>query len=108
MLYFSNQNGISGSWNSGNGILSLSGSATVVNYQTAIRSITYENLNTTDPTTASRSITFVVNDGTVDSNIATITVTILQGADAMVTELISTTPQGQADGNSFYPAISGL
>ena len=68
ILYFTDQNGISGHWTSGTGTLSLTGSATVTAYQTAIRSITYANLNTTTPTTTSRAITFVVNDGTDPSN----------------------------------------
>ena len=43
ILAFSNQNGISGSWNAGAGELTLTGSATVANYQAALRSVTYAN-----------------------------------------------------------------
>ncbi len=46
-LAFTNQNGITGSWNSGTGVLTLNGSATVANYQTALRSITYFNTSAT-------------------------------------------------------------
>ena len=37
VLAFTNQNGITGSWNAGTGVLTLSGTATVANYQTALR-----------------------------------------------------------------------
>ena len=37
-LAFTNQSGITGSWNSGAGVLTLMGSATVAQYQTALRS----------------------------------------------------------------------
>jgi hypothetical protein len=40
------QNGITGSFNATTGVLTLSGSATVANYQTALRSVTYANGST--------------------------------------------------------------
>ncbi len=43
VLGFAYQNGISGSWNAGDGELTLSGSATVADYQAALRSVTYAN-----------------------------------------------------------------
>ena len=43
MLGFTNQNGITGSFNAATGVLTLTGSATVANYQTALRSVTYAN-----------------------------------------------------------------
>ena len=68
-LVFSNQNGITGTWTPGTGILALSGSASVANYQAALRSITYSDTSQ-DPATATRTVTFVVNDGLLASNIA--------------------------------------
>ncbi len=67
VLGFTNQNGITGSYSSGTGILTLTGSATLANYQTALRSVTYQN---TDPApgTATRTISFTINDGDDDSN----------------------------------------
>lgn len=62
-LRFTNQNGISGSFNTGNGILTLTGSASVANYQTALRSISYENTSGS-PSTATRTVTFQVTDNT--------------------------------------------
>ena len=40
VLGFTNQNGITGSFNAATGVLTLTGSATVANYQTALRSVT--------------------------------------------------------------------
>ena len=42
-LSFTNQNGITGTYNSGTGVLTLTGTTTVANYQTALRSVTYTN-----------------------------------------------------------------
>ena len=49
-LTFVNQNGITGSYNSGTGVLTLTGTATKAQYQTALRSVTYSNLSSDDPT----------------------------------------------------------
>ena len=62
VLAFTNANGITGSWNAGTGMLTLSGTATVANYQSAIRSITYQNTNTGNPSIAVRTVTFSVTD----------------------------------------------
>ena len=45
VLAFTTQNGISGSWNAATGVLTLSGSSSVANYETALRSITYSTRN---------------------------------------------------------------
>ena len=45
-LLFTNQNGITGSYNSTTGILTLSGSATAAQYQAALRSVEYQDINT--------------------------------------------------------------
>jgi hypothetical protein len=45
-LIFKNQNGISGNYDAGKGILSLSGIATVEKYEAALRSVRYNNKNT--------------------------------------------------------------
>ena len=69
---------ISGSFNSGTGVLTLASSsatATLAEWQAALRSVTYANTSAT-PSTTPRSVDFVVNDGTVDSNILTSTVNI--------------------------------
>ena len=78
-----NQNGISATYNAGTGVLSLSGSATVAQYQAALRSITYFN-SSNNPSTATRTISFVVNDGALASNTATRNISISAINDAPV------------------------
>lgn len=75
-LLFTNQNGISGTYNPTTGVLALSGSSSVANYQTAIRSIQYNNTATT-PNTQNRTVSFIVTDGTDTSNSLAIVVSIL-------------------------------
>jgi len=70
VLAFVNQNGISGAWNATTGVLTLTGSSTVANYQAALRSVTYVD-SSDAPSTAPRTISVVANDGTATSNIAT-------------------------------------
>jgi hypothetical protein len=71
MLNFINQNGISGSYNSGTGVLTLTGNSTLANYQTALQSITY-SFSGTDATNGgtdnSRTISWKVNDPLTVSN----------------------------------------
>jgi protocadherin Fat 4 len=75
VLAFVDQNGITGSWNAGTGELTLTGSATLAQYEAAIRSITYANGNE-NPDTTTRTVSFTVNDGDVDSNTQTRDITI--------------------------------
>ena len=70
VLTFVDQNGITGVWDAASGRLALTGSATLANYETAIRSITYTNTSE-NPDTSTRTISFTVNDGDVDSNTLT-------------------------------------
>jgi hypothetical protein len=82
-LGFVTQNGITGTWTAATGVLALSGSATVANYQLALRSITYNNSSDT-PNTALRTVTFKVNDGALTSNTATRTIAVTAVNDAPV------------------------
>jgi hypothetical protein len=66
LLGFTNQNGISGTWDSTTGVLTLSGAATPAQYQTALESVTYTDSNRT-PSATSRIAQFIVNDGALDS-----------------------------------------
>ena len=69
-LHFTTQNGITGVYSGG--VLTLSGSATPAQYQTALASVTFSS---TSASTATRNISIVVNDsgdtGNVSSNTAT-------------------------------------
>lgn len=82
VLAFTNQLGITGSYNASTGVLTLSGATTVANYQTALRSITYEN--TSDTPTATRTFSFVVNDGSDNSTVALQNIAITAVNDAPV------------------------
>ncbi|MBD2410859.1 hypothetical protein FACHB389_00145 [Nostoc calcicola FACHB-389] len=82
-LAFTNQNGISGSYNSSTGVLTLTGSSTVANYQAALRSITYNN-SSDSPTTTPRTISFLVNDGSSNSTAVTRNINITAVNDAPV------------------------
>ena len=58
---FNDQNGIVGSWDASNGVLFLSGTASVANYEAALRSITF--VDTSDnPAIGLRSAVLQVND----------------------------------------------
>jgi uncharacterized delta-60 repeat protein len=81
VLSFTNQNGISGSWNATTGELTLTGSATLAQYEAALRSITYINTSD-DPSTATRTVSFTVNDGDANSNTQTRDIAIAAVNDA--------------------------
>ena len=75
VLAFTNQLGITSSWDADAGVLTLTGTTTIANYQTALRSITYVNTSE-NPSTATRTVSFVANDGMSDSNVATVSITV--------------------------------
>ncbi|EGG95287.1 hypothetical protein IMCC1989_1065 [gamma proteobacterium IMCC1989] len=81
-LSFSSIGNITGSYNSTTGILTLSGVDTLANYETALESVTYENSNTTNPSPVDRTISWTINDGTVNSATVTSTVTVSPVNDA--------------------------
>ncbi|MHC5831346.1 MAG: hypothetical protein ACYT04_89120, partial [Nostoc sp.] len=90
ILAFTNQSGISGSYDNINGVLTLTGTATVAQYQTALRSVTYQN-SSDNPSTTTRTISFVVNDGSfINSNIATDNIKLTAVNDAPVTTATNT------------------
>jgi hypothetical protein len=80
---FTNMPGISGSWNSTSGTLTLSGTASVSDYQTALRSIVYFN-SSDAPNTAQRTITVIVTDGGTPSTAVTRNIDIVSVNDAPV------------------------
>ncbi|MBE0625935.1 MAG: DUF4347 domain-containing protein [Burkholderiales bacterium] len=80
-LSFANQNGITGSWNAGTGTLTLTGTTTLANYQTALRSITYSNASDA-PDSNSRTVNYQVSDATGPSNILSTSVNVSPVNDA--------------------------
>ena len=70
VLSFTNQNEITGTWTAATGTMALSGSATLANYQTALRDVKYSNTSQ-NPSTLERTVSFTVNDGDENSNTLT-------------------------------------
>ncbi|GEM_PF-4361166 len=67
-LLFINQNGISGSYNTSSGVLTLSGTATLATYQAALRSVRYQNIETVTAIGGLRVANFSLTDGSTASN----------------------------------------
>ncbi|MBF0185848.1 MAG: tandem-95 repeat protein, partial [Magnetococcales bacterium] len=68
-LYFTDGNGISGSWDGSAGVLTLTGTASAASYQTALRQVGYGNLLQDTPTSGSRIVVFQVSDGQLSSTL---------------------------------------
>ena len=92
VLAFTNTPSITGSWNFVTGTLTLSGSTTLNNYRTALRNVSYENTNTEDPSTLTRTVTFRVYDGDDYSNTQARNISITAVNDAPVLSSIEGTP----------------
>jgi hypothetical protein len=86
LLAFTSANGISGAWNAATGTLTLSGSATVAQYQDALRSVTYENTSD-DPSAAPRTVRFTVTDGDASDS----------DTKALAVEAVNDAPRGVAE-----------
>ncbi|NYH96847.1 tandem-95 repeat protein [Novosphingobium marinum] len=84
-------NGIAFSYNSATGVLSLTGSASLADYQAVLASVEFSS--TSDAPGTSRTVSFIVNDGTDDSAVANATVAITEINDA---------PQGQDALAAFF------
>ena len=91
LLLFSDQSGITGTYNATTGILSLNGSASLADYQAAFRSVQYQNTSD-DPSSLDRTITFEINDGDADSNQLTRDISIVQVNDAPTQATIEPAP----------------
>ena len=75
---------IAGSYNAATGVMTLTsagGTATVAQWQAALRAVQYAN-SSDNPSTASRTVSFTVNDGTTGSNTVASTVNVAAVNDA--------------------------
>ncbi len=106
-LAFANQNGITGSWNATNGTLTLTGSATLAQYQAALRSITYTNTSD-NPSTATRTVSFTVNDGDANSNTQTRDIAITAVNDAPVEASIEGSALGYTENDGAVAITSTI
>ncbi|SUY77145.1 Uncharacterised protein [Comamonas testosteroni] len=85
---------ISASYNSGTGVLTLTSSgatATLAQWQAALRAVTYSD-SSLSPTTSSRTIRFVINDGAINSSAVTKTVTVAADSAPVIGNLNSDNP----------------
>ena len=69
-LVFANTGNIQGSWNPVTGVLTLSGSDTIANYQAALRSVAFYDLSNS-PIGSTKTVSFSFSDGVSTSNVAT-------------------------------------
>ncbi|WP_395706332.1 beta strand repeat-containing protein [Casimicrobium huifangae] len=76
VLAFVNAGGITGSFAPATGTLTLTGVATLANYQAALRSVTYNNTSIT-PSTLARTVTWIGNDGALPSAPVTSTINVI-------------------------------
>jgi hypothetical protein len=65
-LTFTEVDGITGAFDSATGELTFTGDASLADYQTVLRSVTYAN-SATEPTVGNRTLRFTVDDGTATS-----------------------------------------
>jgi VCBS repeat-containing protein len=70
-LSFTNQNGITGSYNAATGTLTLTGIASLASYQAALRSVAYSDSDALGAS-GSRTIGFQVNDGSAGNNLSNV------------------------------------
>ncbi len=96
---------ISASYDSVTGTLTLTsaGGASAAQWQAALRAVTYGN-SSENPNTGSRTISFVINDSSLDSNPAQRTVTVTSVNDAPVV----TMPVGLTVDEDIASAITGI
>src|SRR5439155_1463998 len=75
-----------GSYNSSTGVLALTGSASKATYASCLQTLAYNN-SSQDPSSTSRSIEVKVNDGSLDSVVATVTLSVTAVNDPPVVDL---------------------
>ena len=83
--------------------MNLSGTASLDNYQTALRAVTYQNTDTDNPTTSTRTVTFTINDGTADSNTQTRAISINAVNDTPVLAGVEGSTLAYTEGDAASP-----
>ena len=101
---------IAASYDAGTGVLTLtsnSATATLAEWQTALAAVTYTN-SSEAPSAATRTISFIVNDGTDDGVAGTKDVTVMPVNDAPIITGTPVLSVAQAASYSFLPGASDL
>ncbi len=86
------------------GTLAITGSAPLADYQAVLRSVTYQNTNATNPSTAVRRLTFVANDGSNPSNSPFRDVNVI---DNINTQILPFTESFETDGRGTRYSVDG-
>ena len=90
-------------YNPSTGVITLNGSASLANYQTAIRAISFNNTSD-NPSTTPRTVNVVVSDGTSNSNTATTTINVIAVNDPPVIDLDAN--NNTAPGNNYQTSFT--
>jgi VCBS repeat-containing protein len=90
---------ISGTYSSGTGVMNLSsasGTATAAQWQAALRAVTYNN-SSDNPNTAARTVTYSVNDGGLNSNTVSATITLTAVNDSATFSGVTNIPINESN-----------
>jgi VCBS repeat-containing protein len=107
-LGFTNQNGISGSYNATTGVLTLTGTATVDQYRDALRTVTYRNSNNVSPSTTPRTITFRASDGGAGQGTAAARIVNVSAVNSAPTVSTTATPLSYSTGQAATAVDPGV
>lgn len=83
VLNVTTSGGITKSYDSSTGVLTLTGPAAIASFQNVLRTLTYDNANN-NPDVTDRIIEVTVSDGTATSVVATSTVSLVANANRLV------------------------
>ena len=83
VLGFTAGNGITGTYNAATFTLTLTGTSSAANYQTALRSVVFSNSTSDNPIT-SKTLNVQVNDGAVNSTLVTRVIAVTRVNDSAV------------------------
>lgn len=108
VLAFADGGGITSAFNTTTGMLTLTGAASVATYQAALRSVTYQNTNNINPTTTTRTIRFIVNDGVASSVAVSRNVTFTAINDAPVLSAIEVADLSYSEGQTATNVTASL
>jgi hypothetical protein len=89
-----------------NGVLTLSGVDTIANYKKLLAAIAYSNVAITPETATIRKIEVSVNDGIMESEIATVFVTVSKGTGSSYSVKANDTAISDAEDSSFAFTIA--
>ncbi|MEP2012094.1 MAG: cadherin domain-containing protein [Balneola sp.] len=95
ILSVTTQGGIGASYNSTNGVLTLTGNASLTDYQATLRTLTYQagdDPGITDGETATRTVQLKVSDGTNESAASEIEITVNGQSLPIVTSIVRQSP----------------